>query len=126
MYIHSHSNGLIKQKIKGPTLKQVKSMHYLGPGVDVDENLTWEVYVKSVKIILSYTLYTLNKASKVINSTLLNMIYTRSIQLCLYYACSVWRNCSEGSKFSLLRLQKQAARIFIKTLIMKIRMGFNW
>ncbi len=42
------------------------------------------------------------------------MNYTRSIQPCLDYACSVWGNCSEGSKFSLLRLQKRAARIVLK------------
>ncbi len=39
------------------------------------------------------------------------VIYTRSIQPSLDYACSVWGNCSEGSKFSLLRPQKRAARI---------------
>ncbi len=77
-------------------------MHYLS--VYVDEKLTWEVHVKSLTRVLSYKLYTLNKDSKYINSILLNMIYTRSIQSCLDYACSVWGNCSEGSKFSLLRL----------------------
>ncbi len=84
-------------------------MHYLG--VEVDENLTWEVHVKSLTGALSYKLFTLNKAGKYMNSTLLNMIYSRSIQPCLDYACLVWGNCSEGSKFSLLRLQKWAARI---------------
>ncbi len=89
------------------TLEQVKSMHYLG--VDVHENLTWEVHVKSLTKVLSYKLFTLNKASKYMNSTLLNIIYTRSIQPFLDYACSVWGNCSKGSKFSLLRLEKRAA-----------------
>ncbi len=59
------------------TFKQVGSMHYLG--VDGDEHLTWEVHVKSLTRLLSYKLYTLNKASKFMNSKLLNMIYTRSI-----------------------------------------------
>ncbi len=95
--------------LNGHTLEQVKSMYYLG--VDVDENLTWKVHVKSLTRVLSYKLYTLNKSSKYMYSTLLNMICTRSIQLCLDYACSVWEICSEGSKFSLLRLQKRAARI---------------
>ncbi len=88
-------------------------MHCLA--VDVDKkNLTWEVHVKSLIKVLSHNLFTLNKASKYMNSTLLNMIYTRSIQPCLDYACSVWGNCSEWSKFSLLRLQKWAARIVLK------------
>ncbi len=87
-------------------------MHYLG--VDVDENLTWEVHVKSLTRVLSYKIYTRNKASQYMNSILLNMIYTRSIQPCLDYACSVWRNCSEVSKFSLLRLQKQATQMVLK------------
>ncbi len=52
-------------------------------------------------------------------------MYTISIQSCLDYACSVWGNCSEGSKFSLLRLQKGAVQIVLKTLIIKIRLGLN-
>ncbi len=48
--------------LNGHTLEQVKSMHY--PGVDGDENLTWEVHVKSLIRVLSYKLFTLNKASK--------------------------------------------------------------
>ncbi len=87
----------------GKTLEKIKSMHYLG--VYIDENLTWEVHVNSLTRILSNTLYTLNKASKFINITLLNMIYTRSIPLYSDYACSDWGDCSEGSKFLLLKLQ---------------------
>ncbi len=105
-------NQKLRITLNGHTLEQVKSMHYLG--VDVDENITWEVHVKSLTRVLSYKLFTLNKASKYMNSTLLNMIYTRSIQPCLDYACSVWGNCSEGSKFFLLRLQKRAARKILK------------
>ncbi len=68
-------------------------MHYLG--VDVDENIIWEVHVKSWTRVLSNKLYTLNKAFKFMNSTLLNMIYTRLIQPGLDYVFSVWGNCSE-------------------------------
>jgi phage gp46-like protein len=99
-------------KVNEDVLEQVKFMSYLG--VDVDENLIWDVHVKKLTRVLSYKLYTLNKASKFMNSTLLNTIYLRSIQPCLDYACSVWGNCSEGSKFSLLSLQKRAARIVLK------------
>lgn len=98
--------------IEEQLLEQVKSSCYLG--VHVDENLTWNVHVRNLTRVLSYKLYTLSKASKFMNSTLLNTIYLRSIQPCLDYACSVWGNCSEGSKFSLLRLQKRAARIVLK------------
>ncbi len=41
-------------------------------------------------------------------------IFSWDLQPCLDYACSAWANCSEGSKFSLLRLQKRAARIVLK------------
>ncbi len=41
-------------------------------------------------------------------------ILCRYLLIHLGYACSVWGNCSEGSKFSLLRLQKPAARIVLK------------
>ncbi len=51
------------------THEQVKSMHYLG--VDVDENLTWEVHIKILTRVLSYKLYTIDKASKYVNSALL-------------------------------------------------------
>ncbi len=60
----------------GTNFKQVND-NYLG--VDVDENPIWEVCVKGLTRVLSYKLYTLNKASKYMNSTLLNIIYTRSI-----------------------------------------------
>ncbi len=86
-------------------------MCYLG--VDVDDNLTWEVHVKSLIKVLSYKLNTINKTSKFMNSTLLNMIYARStvmFRLCM----PSLGNCSEGNKFSLLRLQKQAARKVLK------------
>ncbi len=46
----------IKHNINGHTLEMVKSIHYLG--VDVDENLTWEVHVKSLTRVLSYKLHT--------------------------------------------------------------------
>ncbi len=87
-------------------------MYYLV--VDVDKNLTLEVHVKSLTRVLSNKLYTLNKASKYMNLTLLNMIYTRSIQPSLGYACSVWGIVQKGRKFTLLRLQKQAALIVLK------------
>ncbi len=60
-------------------------MYYID--VNVDEQFAWEIQLKSLTRILSYKLYTL-KSSKFINSTLLNMIYTISIQPCLDYACS--------------------------------------
>ncbi len=63
--------------LTGHTRELVKSMHYLS--VDVDEKLTWEVPVKCLTRVLSYKLFTLNKASKYMNLTLLNMIYTRSM-----------------------------------------------
>ncbi len=40
--------------LNGHTLEQVKSMCCLG--VDIDENLTWEVHVKSLTRVLSYKL----------------------------------------------------------------------
>ncbi len=96
-------------KIKVLNWIELKSMHYLA--LYVDENLILELHVKSLTKVLSYKLYNFNKACKFINSTLLNMIYTRSIQTCLDYTCSVWGNCSEWSKFFLLRLQRPADRI---------------
>ncbi len=90
--------------LNGHTLEHVRSMHYLH--VDVDENLIWKEHANSLTRVLSYKLCILTKANKYMNSTLLNMIYIRSIQPCLHYACSAWGNCSEGSKLSLLKQQK--------------------
>ena len=59
-----HHEHKLKINIKEHALEQVKSMHYLG--VDVDENLMWDVHVKNLTRVLSYKLYTLNKASKFI------------------------------------------------------------
>ncbi len=47
-------------------------------------------------------------------TTSLTELKPLTMQPCLDYTCSVWGNCSEGSKFSLLRLQKRAARIVLK------------
>ncbi len=66
MLVTKKNTSEIDQKLKmsitlnGHTLEQLKSRHYLG--VDVDENLTWEIHIKNLTRVLSYILYIHYKA----------------------------------------------------------------
>ncbi len=79
------------------TPEQKKAMWYLGLGFDL--------HVKHLTRIVF--LYAQHKAKIFMNLTMLNKIYTRSIQPYLHYACSVWENCLECNKYFVLRLQKR-------------------
>ena len=63
----------LKVHIDTETIEQVRSMRYLG--VEIDDRLSWDIYIKSLTKSLSYKIFTLRKLSNFLSSSILNEIY---------------------------------------------------
>ena len=74
--------------LDGNKIKQEKNIRYLG--IELDENLTWNIHVKKLSKSLAYKIFSLKKVSNFTDTNVLNKIYKCIIQPISDYACSIW------------------------------------
>jgi len=92
--------------------KQVNVLNYLG--LEIDEALTWNVYVTKLCRKLSFKISKLARLGKVLHKSILLKIYNSTIQTCIDYAISVWGSTSQYNLDKVQRLQNHCARIIEK------------
>ena len=96
-------------KINGQMIARVACTKFLG--VLIDEKLSWENHIKSIKIKISKGTGILNKAKKYINLSTLVTLYHSFIYPYLTYCLEVWGGAGDVYLLSLFKLQKRVVRI---------------
>ena len=84
-------------------------MNYLG--LEIDDTLSWNVYVTKLCRKLSFKISKLSRLSKVLHKRTLITVYNATIQPCIDYAISVWGGTSAHNLNKVQRLQNHCARI---------------
>ena len=97
--------------LHGNTIISTKQEKLLG--ILIDNNLTWHPQVKKVRQTIIFKIY---KISKYLPTPIRILYYNYYIKPHLQYCCSVWGNCSKSDIDTLIKLQKQAARLILETL----------
>ena len=77
-----------------------------------DKNLTWHSQVKKVKNKLPI----FRKIKQYLPTKMRILYYNYYIKLQLEYCCTIWGLCSKTDIYALIKLQKQAARLFLAFL----------
>jgi hypothetical protein len=100
-------NDVMQISIDGDMIRNVESMPYLG--LEIEENLTWDIYINKLCKKLSYKVSKLARLSKSTPRDILIKIYNATIQPCLDYALSVWGCTSQLNLNKVQRIQNYAA-----------------
>ena len=90
-------------------LEKVKSVKCLG--VDIDEYLTWDNHMLSIRQKVTCYLSVLRRVKPFLKRENLIDIYRSIIQPYFTYCCIVWDSISETQIVNLQKLQNRAARI---------------
>ena len=96
-------------RINGSPVDCVKQTNFLG--VVLDEKLTWSDHISKVKSKVSRGIGILCKAKKVVNASVLVMLYNSLIYPHFIYCIEVWGMAAETYQLSLFKLQKKIIRI---------------
>ena len=97
--------------VNDTTIENTKHEKLLG--VIIDNNLSWQHQVKRVRKTVLFKLSILRKIRKYL-STPLRIIYCNYyIKPNLEYCCSVWGQCNKTGIDTIIKLQKQAARLIL-------------
>ena len=99
--------------LHGNTIISTKHEKLLG--ILIDNNLTWHPQVKKVRQTIIFKISILRKIRKYLPSLIRILYYNYYIKPNLEYCCSVWGNCSRSDIDTLIKLQKQAARLILET-----------
>ena len=91
------------------TLSKVRSVKCLG--VDIDENITWEIHIQSIRLKVSRNIAALRKVKKLFSRKNLVSLYRALIEPYFIYCSIVWDNISETLEKQLQVLQNRVARI---------------
>ena len=84
-------------------------------GILIDNNLAWHPQVKKVRQTIIFKISILRKIRKYLPTPIRILYYNYYIKPHLEYCCSVWGNCSKSDIDTLIKLQKQAARLILET-----------
>lgn len=87
-------------------------------GVQIDNSLSWKQQVQKVKRTICYKLSMLRRIRKYIPLETRILFYNLYIKPHLEYCCSVWGQCCQKDKTTLIKLQKQAARLILNVPLM--------
>ena len=102
-----HSNSAVS--INGDLLEQVCSTKYLG--VTVDSTWSWDSQCDNPCCKLAGKIAVLRRIRSFVNNETLKLLYEKTIQHVMDYACSVWCRTKKSNINKLLRVQNYAARI---------------
>ena len=80
----------------------------------IDNNLAWHPEVKKVRQTIICKISILRKNRKYLATPIRILYYNYYIKPHLEYCCSVWGNCSKSDIDTLIKLQKQAARLILE------------
>ena len=110
------------------TLSKVRSVKCLG--VDIDENITWEIHIQSIRLKVSRNIAAPRKVKKLFSRKNLVSLYRALIEPYFIYCSIVWDNISETLEKQLQVLQNRAARIITGAPLLKssslILAELNW
>ena len=112
------------------TLSKVRSVKCLG--VDIDENITWEIHIQRIRLKVSRNIAALElrKVKKLFSRKNLVSLYRALIEPYFIYCSIVWDNLSETLEKQLQVLQNRAARIITGAPLLKssslILAELNW
>ena len=84
-------------------------------GILFDNNLAGQPQVKKVRQTIIFKISILRKIRKYLPTPIRILYYNHYIKPHLEYCCSVWDNCSKSEIDTLIKLQKQAARLILET-----------
>ena len=92
-------------------LERVQSVKCLPVGVNIDEYLTWDNHILSIRQKVTRNLSILKKVKPVLKVENLIDIYRSIIEPYFTYCCIVWDTIGETQMANLQKLQNRAARI---------------
>ena len=101
----------INININGTQIKNTKQEKLLG--VLIDNNLTWHSQVKKVKQTIAFMLSILRKIRHYLPAKTRILYYNYYIKPHLQYCCTIWGQCNKTDIYSIIKLQKQAARLIL-------------
>ena len=101
----------INININGTQIKNTKQEKLLG--VLIDNNLTWHSQVKKVKQTIAFKLSILRKIRHYLPAKTRMLYYNYYIKPHLQYCCTIWGQCNKTDIYSMIKLQKQAARLIL-------------
>ena len=107
----SNTSEKLDISIAGKQISQATSEKLLG--VQIDNNLTWREQIKKVKRTVCFKISILRRIRKSLPTDIRKVFYNLYIKPHLEYCCSVWGQCSQHDKNTLIKLQKQAARLIL-------------
>ena len=84
-------------------------------GILIDNNLALHPQVKKVRQTIIFKISLLRKLRKYLPTPIRILYYNYYIKPHLEYCCSLWGNCSKSDIDTLLKLQKQTARLILET-----------
>ena len=97
--------------LDGTQIQNTKQEKLLG--VIIDNNLTCHNQIKKEnKQLLSSCLYSYRKKGRYLPTTTRMLYYNYYIKPHLEYCCTIWGQCSKTDTYSIVKLQKQAARLY--------------
>ena len=99
-------------KINDTNLEQVQSFSL---GLTIDSNLNFSHRVENLCTKLSRRIGILRKIRSYLSIKERNLFDESTIKAPMMYASSVWTCCSNENLKNVLKLQKQAARVILKT-----------
>ena len=102
-----HSN--LAVSINGDLLEQVCSTKYLG--VTFDSTLSWDSQCDNLCCKLAGKIAVLRRIRSFVKTETLKLLYEKTIQPVMDYACSVWCHTIKSNINKLQRVQNYAARI---------------
>ena len=97
--------------LDGTQIQNTKQEKLLG--VIIDNNLTWHNQIKNVKQTIAFKLSILRKIRRYLPTTTRMLYYNYYIKPHLEYCCTIWGQCSKIDTYSIVKLQKQAARLIL-------------
>ena len=123
-------NSILAVSINGDPLEQVCSTKYLG--VTVDNTLSWDSQCDNLCFKLAGKIAVLRRIRSFVKTETLKLLYEKTIQPVMDYACSVWCNTKKSNINKLQRVQNYAARIitgnfdYINTQSIDVLRSLRW
>ena len=82
-------------------------------GVIIDSSLSWKAQIQKVRHSILFKLSILRKIRKYLPTGIRILYYNYYIKPHLLYCCSIWGQCSQKDMETVIKVQKQAARLVL-------------
>ena len=96
---------------------------YLSLGVDVDENLSWNVHIDNIAKKIASGIGILRRSLPFVTFEVLSTIYSTLVQPYFDYCSIVWGNCNNSLATKLQKTSK-SCRPYLDLLSFKLRLWF--